>query len=45
MLNYDGSYVPIAIYFMITCAISLVAIYSVGNHRSQVATPATAEAE
>lgn len=36
MLQYGGSYVPIAIYFMITCAISLFAINCVRRHRSQV---------
>ncbi|SDH18386.1 MFS transporter [Propionivibrio dicarboxylicus] len=36
MLQYGGSYVPIAIYFMVTCAISLFAISCVRRHRSQV---------
>lgn len=36
MLQYGGSYVPIAVYFMITCAISLFAISCVRRHRSQV---------
>ena len=36
MLNYGGSYIPVAIYFMITCVISLITINSVSGHKSQV---------
>lgn len=36
MLKFDGSYVPVAIYFIITCLISLFTIYHLRGHRSQV---------
>lgn len=36
MLKYNGSYIPVAIYFMITCIISLITIYCVRSHKSQV---------
>lgn len=36
MLKFSGSYVPVAVYFMITCVISLITIYSVKGHKSQV---------
>ncbi len=45
MLKFDGSYVPVAVYFVITCLISLATIYCVRGHRSQMAQGAALQAD
>lgn len=42
MIKFDGSYIPVASYFVLTCIISLVTIYIVRSHRIQTSQVAPA---